>query len=515
MWSDLPADGARKRLRMAIARLRETLASCARRRRRAARCARSPRGYVLDVRAGELDADVFEARVADGRRALERGDAEQASADAGRGARACGAAPALADVAYEDWAQPEIRRLEDMRLAALRGPHRRRPAARPPRRARRRARGAGRAPSDARAVRRAAHARALSLRPPDRRARRLPAHAREPARAARRSSRGRGCGRCRARCSCRRRRSTLDAPAAAGRAASGRTPAPVGLPARAPGRAGSRRRRARGDRPAAPRRRAARHRHGAGRRRQDDARDRGRPPARRRVRRRRRVRQPRGARRSGRRRRHGAARARLPAGAGHDREGHALPAARAAASSCSCSTTSSSCSPPRRCWPSCSTSAPRLKLLATSRAALDLRAEHRYSLSPLALPDSSHPATVTAAPATALFIARAAARDPAFRLTAENAEAIAAVCSRVDGLPLAIELAAARAGTLSPQEIASRLDSVLTSLGPGGARRARPPPHDARDARLELRPARRRAASRVRRAQRVRRRLHDRGGAAT
>jgi predicted ATPase/DNA-binding SARP family transcriptional activator len=112
--------------------------------------------------------------------------------------------------------------------------------------------------------------------------------------------------------------------------------------------------------------------------------------------------------------------------------------------------------------------APRLKLLATSRAALNLRAEHRYPLDPLALPDSREPVAVAAAPATALFIARATARDPAFRVTADGAEAIATVCARVDGVPLAIELAAARTGTLSPQEIAHRLEHILATLGSGG-----------------------------------------------
>ena len=111
--------------------------------------------------------------------------------------------------------------------------------------------------------------------------------------------------------------------------------------------------------------------------------------------------------------------------------------------------------------------APQLKLLVTSRAALDLRIEQRYALEPLALPASSDPADVAAAPASALFLARATARDPALRLTAEGAAAIASVCRRLGALPLAIELAAARASVLSPQEIASRLDSVLGGLGSG------------------------------------------------
>ena len=111
--------------------------------------------------------------------------------------------------------------------------------------------------------------------------------------------------------------------------------------------------------------------------------------------------------------------------------------------------------------------APRLKLLVTSRIALDLQREQRYVVDPLDLPESHDPAAVTAAPATALFIARATAHDPAFRLTDSSAAAIATVCERVDALPLAIELAAARTSVLSPEEIASRLEGMLSSLGSG------------------------------------------------
>ena len=110
---------------------------------------------------------------------------------------------------------------------------------------------------------------------------------------------------------------------------------------------------------------------------------------------------------------------------------------------------------------------PRLKLLATSRTALDLHDEQRYLLDPLDQPGSDDPGAVTAASATALFIARATARDPAFRLTAPGAAAIAAICSRVDALPLAIELAAALMSVLSPEEIAARLERVVSGLGAG------------------------------------------------
>ena len=112
-------------------------------------------------------------------------------------------------------------------------------------------------------------------------------------------------------------------------------------------------------------------------------------------------------------------------------------------------------------------SAPASKLLVTSRTALDLGGEQRYPLAPLDLPTTGAPADVAAAPASALFIARATARDPALELTADAAAAIAELCRRVDALPLAIELAAARASVLSPQEIAERLDTALGDLGHG------------------------------------------------
>jgi predicted ATPase/DNA-binding SARP family transcriptional activator len=97
--------------------------------------------------------------------------------------------------------------------------------------------------------------------------------------------------------------------------------------------------------------------------------------------------------------------------------------------------------------------APHLRLLVTSRAALDLRGEQRYPLEPLP-PDA----------AAELFVERARERDPTLRLSEADHAAVADVCSRVAALPLAIELAAARAGVLSPREIAARLGE---GLGPG------------------------------------------------
>ena len=113
---------------------------------------------------------------------------------------------------------------------------------------------------------------------------------------------------------------------------------------------------------------------------------------------------------------------------------------------------------------------PALTVLATSREPLGLHAEERYPVSPLALPARATPEDADAlagVDAVALFCERARARDPGFDLDDANAAAVAEICRRVDGLPLAIELAAARCGLLSPGEIAERLDEALGALGAG------------------------------------------------
>jgi predicted ATPase/DNA-binding SARP family transcriptional activator len=113
---------------------------------------------------------------------------------------------------------------------------------------------------------------------------------------------------------------------------------------------------------------------------------------------------------------------------------------------------------------------PSLTVLATSREPLALQAEQRYPLSPLALPE---PGALRGAEAladtdaVALFCERARAHDPDFNLGGVTADAVAEICRRVDGLPLAIELAAARCGLLSPTEIAERLEAVLDAPGAG------------------------------------------------
>jgi predicted ATPase/class 3 adenylate cyclase len=95
-------------------------------------------------------------------------------------------------------------------------------------------------------------------------------------------------------------------------------------------------------------------------------------------------------------------------------------------------------------------------VVATSRAPLRVRGEQVYDVSPLANAD-----------AVALFVARAAAASPSFRSTDENVEAIAAICERLDGLPLAIELAATRVSLLEPRDLLGRLDSRLALLTTG------------------------------------------------
>jgi predicted ATPase len=115
---------------------------------------------------------------------------------------------------------------------------------------------------------------------------------------------------------------------------------------------------------------------------------------------------------------------------------------------------------------------PHLKILVTSRAALHVYGEHEFPVPPLALPDprSVPPVEVLSQyPAVALFVQRAVAAKPDFELNRENAPAVAEICARLDGLPLAIELAAARVKVLSPSSMLTRLASRLQLLT-GGAR---------------------------------------------
>jgi predicted ATPase len=114
---------------------------------------------------------------------------------------------------------------------------------------------------------------------------------------------------------------------------------------------------------------------------------------------------------------------------------------------------------------------PQLTLLATSREPLRVRAEQVFPVAPLALPEATDLplAEQAAVPAIALFVERARASDPAFVLTPQNAAAVVAICRRLDGLPLAIELAAARMRVLPPHALLAHLDHSLPILA-GGAR---------------------------------------------
>ncbi|MFP3939112.1 MAG: protein kinase domain-containing protein [Thermoanaerobaculia bacterium] len=113
---------------------------------------------------------------------------------------------------------------------------------------------------------------------------------------------------------------------------------------------------------------------------------------------------------------------------------------------------------------------PGLTVLATSRELLHLRAEHDFPVAPLGLPPAEAAATPEAlreAPAVALFVGRAQASRPDFRLTEDNARPVAELCRRLEGLPLALELAAARVRTLPPRAMLRRLESRLGLLTGG------------------------------------------------
>src|SRR5215469_10319993 len=115
---------------------------------------------------------------------------------------------------------------------------------------------------------------------------------------------------------------------------------------------------------------------------------------------------------------------------------------------------------------------PKLKVLVTSQAVLHVRAEREFAVPRLAVPNPKRlPELVTLAQyeAIALFVARAQAAKPDFQVTHANAAAVAGICTRLDGLPLAIELAAARIKFFAPQILLARLEQGLTVLT-GGAR---------------------------------------------
>jgi non-specific serine/threonine protein kinase len=116
-------------------------------------------------------------------------------------------------------------------------------------------------------------------------------------------------------------------------------------------------------------------------------------------------------------------------------------------------------------------SCPGVRILATSREMLGVNGEEVHPVPPLGVPDPHclpPPELVGSYEAVRLFLARAQARRPEFSLEAHNAHAVVTICERLDGIPLALELAAARVGSLSVEAIAARLDERfgLLTLGP-------------------------------------------------
>ncbi|ASU84276.1 AfsR family transcriptional regulator [Nocardiopsis gilva YIM 90087] len=124
-------------------------------------------------------------------------------------------------------------------------------------------------------------------------------------------------------------------------------------------------------------------------------------------------------------------------------------------------------------------SAPRAHVLVTSQEALSIPGETVVPVPPLALPDptahhDSEPGTTVRSTAVDLFLERAQASVPGFTLTTDNAAAVSAICRRLDGVPLAIELVAPRLRVLSPEQIADRLeDRFALPTGPARGRPAR------------------------------------------
>jgi predicted ATPase/DNA-binding CsgD family transcriptional regulator len=113
------------------------------------------------------------------------------------------------------------------------------------------------------------------------------------------------------------------------------------------------------------------------------------------------------------------------------------------------------------------TACPGLRVLVTSREALKVYGEQEYPVPPLALPDPDQPlgpAQLAGYESIALFEQRAQASQPAFRITPDNAQAVAEICARLDGLPLAIELAAARIKLFNPHKLAEQLADRFTIL---------------------------------------------------
>jgi predicted ATPase/DNA-binding CsgD family transcriptional regulator len=114
-------------------------------------------------------------------------------------------------------------------------------------------------------------------------------------------------------------------------------------------------------------------------------------------------------------------------------------------------------------------SCPHLSILATSREAIGVEGEVRWLVPPLSVPaNGSSSEELEGYESVRLFVERAGGRDPSFSLSPQNVRAVAEICGRLEGIPLAIELAAARVGPLSPKQISARLGRSLDLLTRGG-----------------------------------------------
>jgi predicted ATPase/DNA-binding CsgD family transcriptional regulator len=111
--------------------------------------------------------------------------------------------------------------------------------------------------------------------------------------------------------------------------------------------------------------------------------------------------------------------------------------------------------------------APRIRVLATSRQFLGVEGEQVFPVSPLSLPSADVPQSIGTADAISLFTERARAANPTFRLTKENQEVVADICRRLEGIPLALELAAVRVRAFTEPQILARLDDALGLLNTG------------------------------------------------
>ena len=158
---------------------------------------------------------------------------------------------------------------------------------------------------------------------------------------------------------------------------------------------------------------------------------------------------------------------------------------------------------------------PDLHVLATSRQALGVAGEVRMVVPPMSLPaegDDTSVQQLLGYDAVWLLSERAAAVVPGFTVDAANAEQVLALCRKLDGIPLALELAAVRLGSLSLEQLNQGLASELSILGTGQPRCRGPPADAGGDDRLELRPAGRAGTAAVGPAVGVRRRLRGRRG---